>query len=166
MNTKKFNSAIAIVILASLVLVTGSCKKYLDQRPITEVGPDVVFSDVPNAYKALAGVYSRLVGDQVYGIRISLYFTVDNDEMQGPTGGGNDNDRRDISRYAATPGNLQLFAPFSQLFQGIEYANICIDKIPKMDMYSNGSEQEKKQLQRMYGEALTLRAQYYYEAIR
>jgi hypothetical protein len=28
-----------------------------------------------------------------------------------------------------------------------------------MDKYSNGSEQEKKQLQRMYGEALTLRAQ-------
>jgi hypothetical protein len=33
-------------------------------------------------------------------------------------------------------------------------------------MYSSGSEQEKKQLQRMYGEALTLRAQFYYEALR
>jgi hypothetical protein len=35
-----------------------------------------------------------------------------------------------------------------------------------MDMYSSGTEQQKKQLQRMYGEALTLRAQYYLEAIR
>ncbi|MEQ1678765.1 MAG: RagB/SusD family nutrient uptake outer membrane protein, partial [Chitinophagaceae bacterium] len=54
----------------------------------------------------------------------------------------------------------------NQLFQGVEFANICIDNIPKMDMYTNGTDQEKKKLQRMYGEALTLRAQYYLEAIR
>ena len=116
MNTKKFNLTIAIVVLASVVLVTGGCKKYLDQRPITEVGPDEVFSDVPSVYKALAGVYSRLVGDQVYGIRISLYFPVDNDEMQGPTG-ASDNDRRDIARYSANAGNAQIERPFNQLFQ-------------------------------------------------
>jgi hypothetical protein len=51
------------------------------------------------------------------------------------------------------------------LFQGIEYANICIANIPQMTMYTSGTEQQKKQLQRMYGEALTLRAQYYLEAI-
>ncbi len=85
--------------------------------------------------------------------------------MQGPTGAA-DNDRRDIARYSATSGNAQFTNPFNQLFQGIEYANICIDNIPNMDLYSNGSDQEKKQLQRMYGEALTLRAQFYFEAIR
>lgn len=162
-NRTFYKSAIAFFIVS--VLVTSACKKYLDQRPITEVGPDAVFSDVPSTYKALAGVYSRLVGDQGYGIRLSLYYPLDNDEMQGPTGAG-DNDRRDIARYAATPGNAQLERPFNQLFQGIEYANICIDNIPKMDKYTNGSDQEKKQLQRMYGEALTLRAQFYFEAIR
>ncbi|MCX8020360.1 MAG: RagB/SusD family nutrient uptake outer membrane protein, partial [Chitinophagaceae bacterium] len=90
---------------------------------------------------------------------------VDNDEMQGPTG-ASDNDRRDIARYQATPGNAQLTAPFNQLFQGIEFANHCIANIPKMEMYENGSEQQKKQLRRMYGEALALRAQFYFEAIR
>lgn len=148
-----------------LIMFLGGCKKFLDQQPITEVGPELVFKDVASTYQALAGVYSRLVGDQGYGIRLSLYYTVDNDEMQGPTGNA-DNDRRDIARYAATPGNAQLNGPFNQLFQGIEYANICIDNIPKMAMYSGGSDQQKKQLQRMYGEALTLRAQYYLEAIR
>ncbi len=163
---KKIASKRYIVLIAVTgLLALGSCEKYLDQQPITEVGTDQVFSTVPNAYKALIGVYSRLVGDQVYGIRVSLYYPLDNDEMQGPTGNA-DNDRRDISRYQATSGNAQLERPFNQLFQGIEYANICIDNIPKMDLYSNGSEQEKKQLQRMYGEALTLRAQFYFEAIR
>jgi hypothetical protein len=142
-----------------------SCKKYLDQQPITELGTEQVFSDVPNATKAVASAYSRLVGDAGYGIRLSLYYTVDNDEMQGPTGAG-DNDRRDIARFTVTSGNAQLTNPFNQIFTGIEFANNCIDNIPKMAMYTNGTDVEKKQLQRLHGEALTLRAQFYLEAIR
>jgi starch-binding outer membrane protein, SusD/RagB family len=156
-----------IKILFILLLTTSifGCKKFLNQQPITDLGAEAVFTDVPNTLKALASVYSRLIGDAGYGIRLSLYYTVDTDEMQGPTG-NTDNDRRDIARYGATPGNAQIFNPFNQIFQGIEYANICISNIPKMDMYINGSETEKKQLQRMYGEALTLRAQFYFEAIK
>lgn len=164
MNKNSVNRIIFAAVISVLFVISG-CKKYLDQRPITDVSSDVVFSDVPNTFKALAGVYSRLVGDQAYGIRISLYFPVDNDEMQGPTGAG-DNDRRDIARYAATSGNAQIERPFNQLFQGIEYANICIDNIPKMDLFINGPDADKKKLQRMLGEAMTLRAQFYYEAIR
>ncbi len=164
MSSKFLNRLTAVTLVVSMIAVTG-CKKFLDQKPITDVDASQVFTDVSTTYKAIAGVYSRLVGDAGYGIRLSLYYPLDNDEMQGPTG-TSDNDRRDIARYAATSGNAQITNPFNQLFQGIEFANICIDNIPKMDMYANGSEQEKKQLKRMYGEALTLRAQFYFEAIR
>lgn len=163
--TSKYYNKLTIILATALLLITGGCKKYLDQKPITDVDVNVVFKDVPSAYKALAGVYSRMVGDAGYGIRVSLYYPLDNDEMQGPTGAG-DNDRRDIARYSATPGNAQISAPFNQIFQGIEFANICIENIPNMAMYTSGTDQEKKQLQRMYGEALTLRAQFYLEAIR
>jgi len=164
MKTKNINQ-LTLAFAALVVFAITSCNKFLDQKPITEVSTEVVFSDVPSTYKALAGVYSRLVGDAAYGIRVSLYYPLDTDEMQGPTGAA-DNDRRDIARYAATPGNAQITNPFNQMFQGIEYANICIANIPKMAMYANGTDQQKKQLQRMYGEALTLRAQFYTEAIR
>ena len=163
MFNKSFNKYI-LVFLTPAVFLLG-CKKYLDQKPITELGTEQVFSDVPSATKALASAYSRLVGDAGYGIRLSLYYTVDNDEMQGPTGAA-DNDRRDIARYIATSGNAQLTNPFNQIFTGIEFSNNCIDNIPKMAKYTTGSDNEKKQLQRLYGEALTLRAQFYLEAIR
>ena len=153
-----------LALLLPITILSG-CKKYLDQQPITELGTNMVFSDVPNATKAVVSVYSRLVGDQGYGIRLSLYYPVDNDEMQGPTGAA-DNDRRDIARYSATSGNAQITSPFNQIFTGIEFANNCIDNIPAMDKYKTGSDQEKKQLQRLYGESLTLRAQFYLEAIR
>lgn len=164
MNTKYLYKRTTVAASVVLLFVLGSCKKFLDQQPITDVSTEVVFADVPSTYKALAGVYSRMVGDQGFGIRLSLYYTVDNDEMQGPTG-ASDADRRDIARYIATAGNLQLNSPFNQLFTGIEYANICIANIPAMNMYKSGTDQQKKQLQRMYGEALTLRAQFYHEAI-
>ncbi len=155
--------AFIIVFSASLVSVAG-CKKFLDQTPITEVGSDVVFSDVPSTYRALIAAYSRLTGDQGYGTRLSLYYPYDNDEMVGAA--GTQDDRRALTRLNPSPSNSELENPFNQIFRGIEYSNICIYNIPKMTMYSNGTEQEKKQLQRMYGEALTLRAQYYFEAIR
>lgn len=164
MSTKYFNKTVILVAISASMLA-GSCKKFLDQQPITEVTTPLVFKDVNSVYKALASVYSRLVGDAGYGIRVSLYYPLDNDEMQGPTG-SSDNDRRDIARYSATPGNAQINNPFNQMFQGIEFSNICIANIPEMDMYKNGTDQEKKQLQRMLGEAMTLRAQFYFEAIR
>ncbi|HQS53868.1 MAG: hypothetical protein B7Y15_03520 [Bacteroidetes bacterium 24-39-8] len=163
MNKKNFNKLTILATMVLLMVITG-CKKFLDQQPITDVSAEVAFSDVPSAYKALAGAYSRMVGDAGFGIRLSLYYTVDTDEMQGPTGAV-DNDRRSIARYSATSGNAQITNPFNQLFTGIEFSNICIANIPKMDMYNNGTEQEKKQLRRMHGEALTLRAQYYFQAI-
>jgi hypothetical protein len=164
MKNRVFNKVILAAAVISAALVAG-CKKFLDQQPISELGPEMVFSDVASTQKALAGVYSRLIGDQGYGIRVSLYYPVDNDEMQGPTG-TDDDDRRGLARYKASPSNLQINAPFNQMFQGIEYANVCIDQIPKMSMYTSGSDQQKKQLQRMHGEALALRAQFYFEAIR
>jgi len=161
MNTKQF---FTIITTVCLLFVLGSCKKYLDQQPITDVTTPAVFKDVNSTFQALIGVYSRLSGQEGYGQRLSLYYTVDTDEMQGPT--GTDDERRNIARYQPTPVNTGLPNPFNQIFQGIEYANNCIDNIPKMDMYTNGSEAEKKKLQRMYGEALTLRAQFYFEGIK
>lgn len=153
----------AFSVLGIVILFSG-CKKFLDQKPITEVGPDQVFKDVPTTLQALAGVYGRLTGDNGYGLRLSLYYPVDNDMLMGPN--GNQEDRRAMAHYALTSSNSELPGPFNQLFEGIMLANICIDNIPKMSMYNGGSENEKAQLKRMHGEALTLRAQFYFDALK
>src|SRR6187399_2203063 len=162
---KKYLNRLAILLSASLIITAESCEKFLDQQPITSVGPDVVFNSVENARSALVGVYAQLTGDNTYGLRVSLYFPIGTDEMQGPTGAA-DNARRDFPLYATTAGNTNMFQPYTQLFKGIQFANLCIANIPTMELYEKGSDQEKKQLQRMHGEALTLRAQFYFEAIR
>ena len=161
----KFVNKLMTLTATMLMLGLGGCKKFLDQQPITAVGPEFVFSDVETTRAALLGVYKQLAGDDGYGLKNSLYFGVGEDLTQGPTGAA-DAGRRDFPLYATTASNGQMTGPYNQLFRGIQYANECIVNIPKMNMYNNGSEQQKAQLRRMYGEALTLRAQFYFEAIR
>jgi len=159
-------SIAATVITLATIIGFSSCKKYLDLKPVSSATPDYVFSNVDNAYKALLGTYASLTGDQGYGIRISMYYPYDNDEMMGQSGAFGDNERRDIAHYNANAGNTQLYNPYKQLYQGIERANLCIYYIPQMEMYLNGTDAQKKELKRMHGEALTLRAQYYFELVR
>jgi hypothetical protein len=158
-------SVLSSLLIGGLAVTFTSCKKYLEVQPVSSFGPDYVFGSVTNAESAVLGAYACLGGDQGYGIRLSMYYTYDNDEMMGQEGAA-DNERRDIAHYNTQPSNTQLAAPFNQLWRGIERANICIYNIPKMDLYTNGNAGTKAALQKLYGEALTLRAQYYFEIIR
>lgn len=165
MKLKSFFYPIIAIIILTAGFQLSSCKKYLNLDPISSFGPETVFGTVANAQKAVLGAYQEMTGDQGYGIRISMYFPYDNDVMMG-AGGHGDNDRRDIGRYNLTAGNAQLFKPFNQLYAGVERSNQCIKYIPKMDFYNNGTSGQKAELKRLYGEALTLRAQYYFELVR
>lgn len=153
----------APVLFFALAFLAG-CKKFMEVEPVSQYSISQVFSDVSNATTALIGVYDELQGDNGYGIRINMYYPYDSDE--GIVSGNLDNGRRGIGRYQLLLSNSELRNPFLQLYRGVEKANLCIEQIPLMDKYSNGTEQEKKDLKRLYGEALTLRAQFLFELIR
>jgi hypothetical protein len=114
---------------------------------------------------AVIGIYAMLIGDNGYGSRISTLFPQSADDMK-TSGDYSAADRRGISTYGASPDNTDLANPFNQLFKGIERANICIKYIPASSLYTSGTDAQKATLQKLYGEALTLRAQFFYEAIR
>lgn len=165
MLSKIYLKGITLVFVLSLSLF--SCKKYLDMEPPSAFSENYVFSNVPNVRSAVLGVYDRLSGLQAYGSRLSLMYPYDSDEMVGVlNGAAPDNSSRDLSRYNLQATNAQLAGPFEQLYAGVERANICIKNIPAMNLYSNGTASEQLELKRLYGEALTLRAQFYFELIR
>jgi len=164
MKTKKFKLYLLIILAAGLPVY--SCNDYLDTTPVSAFDPTYIYGNVQNATKALYGVYAQLGGDQAYGIRVSMYYAYDNDEMMGQGPGTADNERRDIAHYNVQPSNTQLANPFNQLYRGIENANNAIAYIPLSDAYNNGTDSDKKAMRQLLGEALTLRAQFYYELIR
>lgn len=169
MTTKRFLKNTSGILLLAVILAAAfsSCKKYLQVQPVSSFGPDYVFSNTGNAEKALISAYACLGGDAGYGIRLSMYYPLDNDEMMGQGATPYpDNERRDIAHYNVQPSNTQLPNPYAQLYAGVERANLAIYYIPKMDLYTNGSASDQALLKRFYGEALALRAQFYFELIR
>jgi hypothetical protein len=158
----KFYQLIAIAFIL-MTVVSISCKKYTEVEPVSQYSVAQAFSDVSNAFNAVVGAYDELQGDNGYGIRINMYYPYDSDE--GIVSGGIDNGRRGIGRYQLLLTNAELTNPFRQLYRGVEKANLCIEQIPQMTQYSSGSETDKKELKRLYGEALTLRAQYLFQLI-
>jgi len=166
MKKKSLYSFIMLMMLGVVSMIT-SCKKYLTELPNASFSQQAAFSNVANATDAVMGVYSELSGDQGYGIRLSMYYTVDADDFVGPpNSAAPDGDRRDIARYGANSSNAQIEKPWENLYLGIERANICIKYIPLMTAYTSGSASDQASLKRLYGEALTLRAQFYFELIR
>lgn len=163
MKNKIYQAFTATAVLLAMI-AAGGCKKFTDLQPVSEYSVEQTFSSVTNAFAALMGAYGELQGDNGYGSRISLYWQNDTDEAV--VTGNIDNNQRGIGRYQMLTSNPQITNPFNQLYEGIEKANLCIEQIPQMKQYTSGTADEQTQLKRMYGEALTLRAQYYHELIR
>jgi starch-binding outer membrane protein, SusD/RagB family len=167
MTTRLQHTKLVAVLLLVAATFSLSCKKYLEVQPVSSFGSDIVFDNVSNATKALLGAYAAMGGDNGYGNRLSSYYPYDEDNMMGQGGTPYpDNERRDIAHFNVSATNTQLANPFNQLYQGIERANLCIWYIPLMPQYTAGTATEVKDLKRLHGEALTLRAQFYLELIR
>ncbi|PTT01706.1 RagB/SusD family nutrient uptake outer membrane protein [Pedobacter sp. HMWF019] len=153
------------MLFAGVLTLFSSCKKYLDVTSPSTTAPEVAFESTTYTNSVLIGIYSRLCGDYGYGIRVSLYFPQTADDFR-TSGDYSSTDRRGISMYGASPDNADLSNTFLNFYTGIERANIAIKYIPASKLYSNGTASEKTLLQTYYGEALALRAQFYYELIR
>jgi hypothetical protein len=160
----RFNQSVAVALILSAIVSAVGCKKYTEVEPVSQYSISQAFSDVSNAFSAVVGVYDELQGDNGYGIRVSMYYPYDSDE--GIVSGNIDNGRRGIGRYQLLLTNAELANPFRQLYRGVEKANLAIEQIPLMKQYNEGTDAEKKELRRLYGEVLTLRAQFFYELIR
>jgi hypothetical protein len=165
MKSKFFNIKIGVVLLLSAGIITSSCKKYLSPEPLSTFDPSVAFGSLVNAKASLMGAYLSMAGDYGYGIRASVYYPYDTDEILGG-GAGLDQSRHQIAHYTLQAGNADIVNSFNQFYAGIERANQCIYYIPRMAQYLSGTATDQAELKRMVGEALVLRAQYYYEIIR
>ena len=160
----KLNKYLLIIVL---LIATGltSCKKYLDSlgdsANTSYLDVKTAFASVSNANGVLLGAYEAFQGDQAYGIRLNLYYTVDCDEFR--VSGNLDNGRRGIGMYHLDPSNTEIAAPYNRLYLAVERANLCIEQLPLMPTY-NGADSVI--LHAMHGQALAIRAMAYLELIR
>jgi hypothetical protein len=161
----KMKKSIIIVSCIISSLTFNSCNDFLEPENLSSVSEAQQFDSTADTFSALVGVYSQLAGDDGYGQRLSLIFPHSSDDFR-TSGDFNCNDRRGIATFGSCTTNTELNKPFLKLYSGIERANLCIKNIPISPVYQTGSADDKKLMDRFLGEALTLRAQFYYELIR
>jgi hypothetical protein len=155
---------IVIAGIACLLLPLNSCEKELEVKPYSYFTTTNFFTNINEAHMATLGVYESMSSLDSYGWNISLLF--DSDTDIGQISGIGSDDWRTIPHYQGISQTTVFYTVWSKLYEGVDRANVVIERIPQMDLYMNGTQMEKNQLNRLLGEAKFLRGFYYSELVR
>lgn len=146
------------------MLAVTSCKKILEVEPYSSFTTANFFRDVNEAYMATLGVYEIMSQDATYGWYMPMVY--DNATDVGQISPGTSPEWRTMPNYLITQENAFLYQTWSAFYNGIDRANLVIERIPEMALYKNGTTSEKNDLNRLLGEAKFLRGFYYSELVR
>ena len=157
----KKNNIIILVLISFLAL---SCNEYLDTYSPSKSDNNTVFRSVSNTEDVLMGVYAMVADANMYALRVSLNWSTNSDiEFVGADETSyNQITNRGSSNYYATSGNSVL--TWTNMYKLIERANLCIQGIESSPLMDDADAKTK--MQKLLGEAKTLRAITYYELVK
>lgn len=138
-------------MLTVLSMSVASCKKFLDTVPNDQLVSTDYYNTAAKLNNALAGVYQPLSSAGIYGDELF-------DELGGPTDEGfyaRSGQTTGPMVYNFDYGNSDLNSFWTQLYKGVERANLLIANIDLAPM-----DEAKRQV--ILGEALFLRGYYYF----
>jgi starch-binding outer membrane protein, SusD/RagB family len=162
-----------ILFIVALTLVFTSCNKdYLEVKSKSTISDDLLFSTPDLAQGAIMGVYNVVGENNSYRNRMWLHMGLNTDIEYRPGASGITpitSDKADdlIPLYGANSDLAYGYNdagrgnPWSLLYMGIERANLCISGIRKYGKPDAGTV-----LGHLLGEALTMRAFFYYDLIK
>jgi hypothetical protein len=141
-------------LLAIMIVAAGSCKKFLDKKPHF-LEPENYYANEQEVNAALAGIYDILSQETMWGGQIPIRHNATTDESffsytSYPTG---------PFRYNYDPSDTYVVTLWKNLYTGIERANSLLAEMDKADM-------DKGKLDVARGEALFLRAFYYFTLVQ
>lgn len=164
MKTRKIKNI--YIALCAITLSFVSCEGLinLDTPSKSDYSSDNLFRTVSQVKMTTYGIYYTFTND-IYSRTINTHLSCDVDEAQ-TSGGLGTSARNILARYNSIPDNSEFTKVWDRLYMGVERASINIERIPTMDLYEKGTDAEKKELKRFYGEALTLRAYFMHDLIK
>lgn len=162
---KRITIARTFIVILSLTVTIASCKK-LAEKPESSLTTDEFFKTQADAVSAVTTVYSTLVTDinndfPLYGRNLNLLTdNTGDDEQYSPSNTNPDVRALGTATYIST--NDRIHKIYSQLYWGIDKANLAIDGIATIpdDQFSNYSKYN------LIREARFIRALYYFNLVR
>ena len=146
-----FSAMIAIAALSS-------CNKILNTSSLSVSTSALVFSNETDAQAAVSGVYA-LFNQDAFTSRSSNNFSGNTDMECGGATAAPDNSRRDIWTFECTDANADLLTVWNNAYKAINAANEVVEGV------QNSAIKNNTNMKHILGEALTLRAYWYYVLI-
>lgn len=150
----------SLIAAGTIALALSSCKKdFLDQTPITQVGPDVAFADAAAAEKLIQGAYDGMYND----FHIWDYMTNGDVRSDNAYAGGDNPANIQLDLFTVNSTNGNVGRDWNALYSDIKNCNLIITNIsniqdPKLDVGDR-----RKQI---LAEASILRAYMYFNLVR
>lgn len=159
MRGKDTTMRLSRVLPAALLAVAlGACDTdVLDLRPVDEIDEGTAIVDAASAQAALNGAYTALEDLDYYGGDYPIYGDLmsDNAEHEGTFSTYSEADR-----HSLLPDNVTLDDIWTATYNGINRANILIQKVPELDNIEPDVADE------ILAEAYALRALNYHNLVR
>lgn len=148
------------IVLAGIGLILGACSDgFLDLTPNNAITEDNFYQTEEDAIKATNAVYTPSQGLMNGAGWQLLDIMSDNADK----GGGGANDAAEIfelDQFTLQATNVNVLTYYTQCYQGIQRANIVLERVPKITKMSGDIRK------RCIGEAQFLRGWYYYMLVR
>lgn len=161
-----------ILFFIALSLLFFSCNDMLDVKSESSFTDDVVYSDQTLAEGAIMGIYNVIGENNSYRNRLWTQMGL-NTDIEFRPGATNATPTTSVKADDLIPlyntnsdladgyNNEDAANPWSRIYQAIERANLCIKGIR-----TYGKPEKGTVLGHLLGEALTLRAFFYYDLIK
>lgn len=144
---------INILGISAMLLVFTSCEDWLDMPSESKADSSTIFETVGRAEMTVMGAYSSLHTQE-----LGYQLLMGTDESSSTES----NSKYNVSNYDYTSTSGMLNSTYTTMYKAIEYTNVCIKNLPLMEV----SESEKKKVNALLGEALTIRAFAYWNIVR
>jgi len=147
---------IIVIYLCGFFLLTGSCKKFLAEKPQTFLTPDNFYQSAADATAALNGVFSGLQAQAYYGRTVWIISENSADLLYPPNG---NSDRVSLYQNNYTSTNGEIANWWNSSYKMIKGANDVIAHVPGINMDTAARNN-------IVGNARFLRAMAYFDLVR
>jgi starch-binding outer membrane protein, SusD/RagB family len=154
---KIYRNATMLFIAAFML---GSCNKFLDDKPTTNLTTGTAYKTASDMENVLAGCYNTFYGTDYYQWENVMLSDVRSDNAY--PGGGNEETFLDYDRFILPPSNTHNSVHWRALFNGIARCNILLNKIGSVTDPALTATRR----QQIIGEASFLRAFHYYQLVK
>lgn len=148
-----------LYLLSAVLLLSASCKKFLDMQPEQQVDASQAIFDGNSAEAAVNGLYNRLGSENYYGSNFTALSYLSGGDIQWT---GSQSAPAQIASRKLTADNSNIASAWTAIYRTILSANHIIETVPQLagQLLSQGKKEQ------LTGEAYFIRALAYFDLAR